>query len=66
MPTQVDPSLQGSEALIAKLNDILQNMLDIETYNELLDIVRGLIKEQDELIKKTKDQKKKQLLELTQ
>ncbi len=66
MPTQVDPSLQSTEALIAKLSDILQNMLDIETYNELLDIVRGLIKEQDELIKKTKDQKKKQLLELTQ
>lgn len=63
---QVDPSIQATDALISKLNDILQNMLDIETYNELLDIVRSLIKDQDELMKKTKDQKMKQLLDLSQ
>ncbi|MFM2097371.1 MAG: hypothetical protein RIS70_4495 [Planctomycetota bacterium] len=62
---EVDQAVQGTDALLAKLNDILQNMLDIETYNELLDIVRGMIKEQDDLIKKTKDQRKKQLIELT-
>ena len=62
---EVDQAVQATDALLAKLNDILQNMLDIETYNELLDIVRGMIKEQDDLIKKTKDQRKKQLIELT-
>ena len=42
---------------------VLQKMLELETYNELIDIVRSLIKEQNELIEKTKEIRKKELLE---
>jgi hypothetical protein len=55
-----------AELLLTDLNDILQKMLDLETYNELLDIVRDLIKEQTDLLDKTRQQKKRQLLELTE
>lgn len=57
---------EEAELLLAELGDVLQKMLDLETYNELLDIVRDLIKEQTDLLDKTRQQKKRQLLELTE
>ena len=48
------------------MNDVLQNMLELETYNELLDIVRAIIDDQRTLIEETKKQQKKQVLELLQ
>jgi hypothetical protein len=57
---------EQSELLLADLGEVLQKMLDLETYNELLDIVRDLIKEQTDLLDKTRQQKKRQLLELTE
>ena len=48
------------------MNDVLQNMLELETYNELLDIVRSIIDDQRTLIEETKKQQKKQVLELLQ
>ncbi|MFM8252949.1 MAG: hypothetical protein ACKOBW_15240 [Planctomycetota bacterium] len=61
-----DQSAQQADLVLNELNTVLQNMLDLETFNELLDIVRSLIKEQNEVIDRTKLQKKKQLLDLTQ
>jgi len=61
-----DAASEQSELLLAELGDVLQKMLDLETYNELLDIVRDLIKEQTDLLDKTRQQKKRQLLELTE
>jgi hypothetical protein len=60
-----ESAVRKTEEVLLELNDVLQRMLDLETYNELLDIVRDLIKDQQELIDKTKQQKKKQLLDLT-
>ncbi|MBM4005046.1 MAG: DUF4175 domain-containing protein [Planctomycetes bacterium] len=65
-PAEVVPSIQATEILLNRLSEVLQEMLDIESYNELLDLVRGMIKEQDELIRKTKEQKKQQLLKLSE
>jgi hypothetical protein len=38
-------------------------MLDLETYNELLDIVRDLIRDQETLTDKTKQERKRQAIE---
>jgi hypothetical protein len=38
-------------------------MQDLETYNELLDIVRDLLKEQQKLIERTQQERKRQTLE---
>ncbi len=64
--TSSEEASDQAELLLTDLNDILQKMLDLETYNELLDIVRDLIKEQTDLLDKTRQQKKRQLLELTE
>jgi len=54
---------QTSEILLA-LEEVLQDMLDLESYNELLDLVRGLIEDQKQLLDEAKKQQKKQVLDL--
>ena len=39
-------------------------MLDLESYNEILDMVRDLIGDQKELLDETKSERKKRVLEL--
>ncbi|MFO0904118.1 MAG: hypothetical protein U0939_14035 [Pirellulales bacterium] len=65
-PSNSAAAVEQAELVLTQLNDVLQKMLDLETYNELLDIVRDLIKDQGDLLEKTRQQKKKQLLELTE
>jgi hypothetical protein len=38
-------------------------MQDLETYNELLEIVRDLLKDQEKLIERTQQERKRQTLE---
>ncbi|MFN0016890.1 MAG: hypothetical protein ACKVP0_01455 [Pirellulaceae bacterium] len=61
--TTADETLEQTNVTIAKLEAVLQQMLDLETYNELLDIVRDLIKDQDSLTDKTKQERKRQAIE---
>lgn len=58
-----DETLEHTNVTISKLEAVLQQMLDLETYNELLDIVRDLIKDQDSLTDKTKAERKRQAIE---
>jgi len=46
------------------MDEVLQKMLELETYNELIDLVRSLIQEQTEIQEKTQKERKKQLLDL--
>lgn len=62
----VDTSLEQADRILVAMNDVLQNMLELETYNELLDIVRSIIDDQRKLIDETKKQQKKQVLDLLQ
>ncbi len=61
--TAADDTLEQTNVTIAKLEAVLQQMLDLETYNELLDIVRDLIKDQETLTDKTKQERKRQAIE---
>ncbi len=53
---------QANEVLLA-MNEVLENMLDLESFNELLDLVRGIIRDQEKILSETK---KQQLLELSE
>jgi hypothetical protein len=64
--TAADASVAQSNAILLAMAEVLQNMLDLETYNELLDIVRALIEDQENLMNETKKQQKQQLLDLLQ
>ena len=56
-------ALEQANLILAELEKILQQMLDLETFNELLDIVRQLIKDQERLIDETGKERKKGILE---
>jgi hypothetical protein len=50
--------------VILQLTAILDKMLDLESYNEILDMVRELIDNQDDLIDETKKEQKRRVLDL--
>jgi hypothetical protein len=57
-------AVQTTEQVILQLTAILDKMLDLESYNEILDMVRELIDNQDNLIDETKKEQKRRVLDL--
>lgn len=51
-----------TDEVLLRMEEVKNKMLEFETYNELLDIVRSLIKDQEQLIDATKDERKRQVL----
>ena len=60
LPNAIDKSNQ----IIVALSEILNDMINIQDFNEVLDMVRGIIDEQGKVLEKTKQEQKKQLLDL--
>ena len=57
-------AVQTTEKVLLQLTAVLEKMLDLESYNEILDIVRGLIDDQTELIDETKEERKERVLDM--
>lgn len=57
-------SVASCDALLLQLTAILDKMLDLESYNEILDLVRELIGDQDKLMEDTQSERKKKVLDL--
>lgn len=53
-----------AEDVLLRLTAVLDKMLDLESYNEILDMVRELIEDQKGLIEETKTERKKRVLDL--
>lgn len=53
-------TLQQTNELIYALQQVLEKMLELETYNELVDLVRSIVDEQNQLLEKTKEERKRQ------
>ena len=51
-----------ANAIVSRLESVLQEMVELETYNELIDLVRKLISDQEELSKETDKERKRRLL----
>lgn len=51
-----------ADDVVVEMEVVLENMLKLEDYNELLKLVRGLLKDQEDLIDATKKERKNQLL----
>ena len=62
---QADAALEKANEVLLAMHEVLDNMLDLESFNELLDLVRGIIRDQERMIIETKKQQKKQLLDLS-
>lgn len=62
--TRTAEAVSTAEQVILELNAVLEKMLDLETYNEVLDLVRQLMDDQSDLTDDTKEERKKQVLDL--
>jgi hypothetical protein len=62
--TAAQAAVDQSNRILTELDAVLQRMLDLESFNELLDIVRGLIDDQERISAETKKEQKKAVLDL--
>jgi hypothetical protein len=53
----------GDRVLVA-LDAIIANMLDLESYNEIIDLVRGLLDDEERLLEETQKKQKQDILDL--
>lgn len=61
-----DAATQETDDILLELDKVLQKMLELETFNELMNIVRSLLEDQEQLIDKTKKARSSEALELLQ
>ena len=61
---QAASALDRADVVLLKMSVVLDNMLELETYNELIDLIRGLIDDQEQINEKTQQERKKQVLDL--
>ncbi|TWT82892.1 hypothetical protein CA13_43550 [Planctomycetes bacterium CA13] len=57
-------AVQTSEQVLLQLTAVLEKMLDLESYNEILDMVRQLIDDEKSLLEDTKKEQKKRVMDL--
>ena len=57
-------ALQQADAILVEMNLILGKMVELETFNEVLDILRGIIDSQEKIIIQTKQKQKEKLRNL--
>lgn len=63
-PEATQAAITQANNILLELDNVLQKMLELETFNELLKIVRSLIDDNEDLMKKTRDQQRKSALDL--
>jgi hypothetical protein len=63
-PKAAGATVKTAEEVLLALEAVLEKMLDLESYNEVLDLVRGLIDKQGDLIEATEEQRKQALQDL--
>ena len=65
-PSQASDSaavaVSRANSIVSRLESVLQEMVELETYNELVDLVRKLITDQQELAEETDKERKRRLL----
>ena len=62
--TARDAAREQADAILVQMNQILDKMLELETFNEVLDLLRGIIDSQDKINRETKQKQKDKLKQL--
>ena len=57
-------SVQQAEKVAEAMKEVLDRMLELESYNELVELLRGIVDEQKQLQEKTKHQRREKLRSL--
>lgn len=56
--TTLDASRQQLDAILVEMQQVLDKMVEMETFNEVVDMLRSIIDEQEEVNKQTRDERK--------
>jgi hypothetical protein len=59
-----DAAREQADAILVQMSQILDNMLELESFNEVLDLLRGIIDSQDKINRETKQKQKDKLKQL--
>ena len=59
-------AMASLDKVLIQLDSIKSNMQDMESFNELVDMVRALVEDQDGLLKATEQKQQQRILELLQ
>ena len=62
--SQAQASLQSLSQVLDGLEQIKANMLDIESFNEIIDLVRGMLEDQERILQETEAKRKTGILDL--
>jgi hypothetical protein len=57
-------SIALADEILVEMREVLDRMLELETYNEVVALLRGIISDQDEISRRTKDRQKDRLRSL--
>jgi hypothetical protein len=60
---RADEAIDQANRVLQELEEVLAKMQDLETFNELLDIVRDLLKDQQKLLERTQQEHRRQTIE---
>lgn len=60
---KINALITKNSEIIAALTDILNDMIDIQDFNEVIDMVRNMLEDQNQVLEQTKAEQKKRLLE---
>ena len=58
-----DQAVDQANLVLSELEAVLARMQDLETYNELLEIVRQLLRDHQKLMERTQQERRRQALE---
>ncbi len=64
--TQARTAVSATDQVLIALEAIKANMLDIESFSEIVDLVRSLLEDQDQILTETEKQQKQRILDLLQ
>ncbi|MCC6508516.1 MAG: hypothetical protein IT423_05380 [Pirellulaceae bacterium] len=62
--SQAATAAEENERVLAALNAIVANMLDLESFNEIIDLVRGILDDEQRLLDETQKKQKQGILDL--
>lgn len=60
-PAALAKSLVQADKVLVDMKQVLDHMLELETYNEVVALLRGIISDQDEINRRTKERQKEKL-----
>ncbi len=60
-PKQLKSALDEADAILVEMKSVLDKMLELETFNEVVDTLRSIISEQDQLNQETLRRQKEEL-----